>query len=40
MEKAVPEKYHVFLEISEKVTQPWIGCDGRVPELYRNRVRF
>ena len=33
---AVLEKYHDFLEISEKVTQPWMGCDGRVPEVWGN----
>ena len=32
-ETDMSEKYHVFLEISEKVTQPWIGCGGRVPDL-------
>lgn len=29
----VSEKYHAFLEISEKVTHPWLGGDGRVRKL-------
>ena len=31
--KPTPVKYNDFLDISEKVTHMWIGCDGGVPEL-------